>query len=76
MIYLKLNKIIQNFWQFFNITLNFLEHSAGIPQDKFFVKDEPQYLNYAAIGSIIVHVVTYGIVEEGSQFDKDGKFVS
>lgn len=56
----------------FKYNFNFSDVPAGILQDNFFSEGHPQYLNYAAIGSILAHQITYGFGLEGSQFDKEG----
>ena len=55
--------------------LNLIEIPAGILQETFFSPYRPQYLNYAMIGSIIGHEMTYGFGEEGSQYDKEGNMM-
>ncbi|XP_033229648.1 neprilysin-2-like [Belonocnema kinseyi] len=59
----------------YNTEENSMEVPAGILQDNFFNKGYPQYLNYAAIGSIIAHQITNGFGLVGSQIDKEGNYI-
>ena len=52
-----------------------LEFPAAILQGGFFNKDNPKYMNYAGIGSLMGHELTHGLDDQGSRFDQDGNLV-
>ncbi|XP_035221859.1 neprilysin-2-like [Stegodyphus dumicola] len=57
-------------------TENTINFPAGILQHPLFNSDQPQYLNFAAIGLVIGHEITHGFDDQGRQFDKDGNNVN
>ena len=46
---------------------------AGILDDIFYDFENPKYLNYGAIGSIIGHEMSHGFDRDGRYFDKTGE---
>ncbi|KAI1295381.1 Neprilysin-11 [Halotydeus destructor] len=74
--------IDKNDWRYFSsvaevnaynhMTKNVLEFPAGILQGIFFDKDQPSYLNFGAIGSVIGHELTHSFDDRGRQMDKEG----
>ncbi|XP_070498436.1 neprilysin-2-like [Chironomus tepperi] len=60
---------------FYSSLENSIKFPAGILQGQFYSADRPQYMNYAAIGSIIGHEITHGFDDRGRQFDADGNLV-
>ncbi|KAG0049846.1 hypothetical protein BGZ83_005339 [Gryganskiella cystojenkinii] len=48
---------------------------AGILRPPFFQPENPEYLNYGAIGMIAAHEITHGFDNRGHLFDADGKLV-
>jgi len=50
-------------------SINFL---AGILQSPFFNAQQPDYLNYGAIGSVMGHELIHAFDSTGSLFDANG----
>uniref|UniRef100_T1J6V7 Peptidase M13 N-terminal domain-containing protein n=1 Tax=Strigamia maritima TaxID=126957 RepID=T1J6V7_STRMM len=72
----KLRKPVKrNFWEyksnvaivnaFYNSLDNSISIPAGILQDVFFDFDRPQYMNFAAIGTVVGHELTHGFDNTG-----------
>jgi len=51
---------------------NSINFPAGILQSPYFDAQQPDYLNYGAIGSIIGHELTHAFDSDGSSFNADG----
>jgi len=49
---------------------------AGILQPPFYDSNEPDYLNYGALGSIIGHELTHAFDNTGKSLDGDGRLVN
>ncbi|XP_035210704.1 neprilysin-2-like isoform X2 [Stegodyphus dumicola] len=61
---------------FYHLVDNIIAFPAGILQHPFFNKEQPNYLNFGAMGCIIGHEITHGFDDTGRQFDKDGNNVN
>ncbi|KAK6643987.1 hypothetical protein RUM43_000252 [Polyplax serrata] len=57
---------------FYNPQLNSIIFPAGVLQDPFFNKDQPEALNYGSIGAVVGHEITHGFDDLGRQSDKLG----
>ena len=51
---------------------NSINFPAGILQPPFYNAQQPDYLNYGAMGSIIGHELTHAFDNTGSLFDAEG----
>ncbi|KAG5671202.1 hypothetical protein PVAND_001411 [Polypedilum vanderplanki] len=60
---------------FYSSVENSIKFPAGIMQGQFYTLGRPEYMNYAAIGSIIGHEITHGFDDRGRQFDTDGNLI-
>ncbi|GJJ74948.1 hypothetical protein EMPS_07306 [Entomortierella parvispora] len=58
---------------FYNALYNQIYFLAGILQPPFFHADNPEYVNYGAIGMIAAHEVTHGFDNNGHLFDSEGR---
>ncbi|XP_067950670.1 neprilysin-like isoform X2 [Watersipora subatra] len=56
-------------------TENQITFPAGILQPPFWQSDQPESLNYGAIGTVIGHEITHGFDDQGRKFDKDGNLL-
>ena len=69
-------KIISFFIQTVNLYYNTGDNSinspAGILQPPLFDAQQPDYLNYGAIGSLIGHELTHAFDSTGSLYDVNG----
>ncbi|XP_029805502.1 membrane metallo-endopeptidase-like 1 isoform X1 [Suricata suricatta] len=73
-------KVDQNLWiigaavvnAFYSPNRNQIVFPAGILQPPFFSKEQPQALNFGAIGMVIGHEITHGFDDNGRNFDKNG----
>ncbi|KAF9958922.1 hypothetical protein BGZ65_001057, partial [Modicella reniformis] len=59
---------------FYNPAMNDISVPAGILQPPFFHVDNPEYLNYGAIGTVAGHELTHGFDNNGRQWDSTGRF--
>lgn len=50
--------------------------TAGILQETFFDVDQPKYMNYGGIGSIIGHEITHAFDVQSRNFDENGNFLN
>ena len=57
---------------YYNPFDNSINFPAGILQSPLFDAQQPDYLNYGAIGSIIGHELTHAFDSDGSSFNADG----
>lgn len=59
---------------YYNPLNNEIVFPSGILVFPFFDKDADDAINYGAIGSVIGHEISHAFDDQGSQFDKDGRF--
>jgi len=57
---------------YYNPFDNSINFPAGILQSPFFDAQQPDYLNYGAIGAVIGHELTHAFDSNGSSFDANG----
>lgn len=57
---------------FYHPSKNIIMFPAGILQPPFYHKNNPMYLNFGGIATIIGHEITHGFDDQGRLFDKDG----
>ena len=61
---------------YYNPLNNEIVFPSGILIFPFFDKDADDAINYGAIGMVIGHEISHGFDDQGSQFDKDGRFTN
>jgi len=54
--------------------LNSMNIPAGIIQPPFYNINNPDYMNYATLGTVIGHELTHGFDDTGRNFDANGEF--
>ncbi|RNA08868.1 endothelin-converting enzyme 1-like isoform X1 [Brachionus plicatilis] len=59
---------------FYSTPNNQICFPAGILQFPFYDVENPNYLNYGGIGSVIGHEITHGFDDRGRLYDKNGVF--
>jgi membrane metallo-endopeptidase-like protein 1 len=57
---------------YYHPSKNIIMFPAGILQPPFYHKDNPMYLNFGGIATIIGHEITHGFDDQGRLFDIDG----
>jgi len=60
---------------YYNPPNNEIVFPAAILQPSFYDPNQPQALNFGAIGVVIGHEMTHGFDDEGRQYDKYGNFI-
>lgn len=65
---------IQTIDAFYYSLDNSINFPAGILQQPYFNANEPDYLNYGGIGSVVGHELTHAFDSAGSQFDATGRY--
>ncbi|KAF9345814.1 hypothetical protein BGX34_004444, partial [Mortierella sp. NVP85] len=68
----KLESIPQISNAYYNPTMNAIEILAGILNPPFFQIDNPEYLNFAGIGSIAGHELGHAFDNSGRRYDENG----
>ncbi|KAI8363336.1 hypothetical protein B0O80DRAFT_378847 [Mortierella sp. GBAus27b] len=68
----KLEAIPQTVNAYYNPTMNAIEILAGILRPPFFRAEDPEYLNFAGIGSIAGHELGHAFDNSGRRYDETG----
>ncbi|KAF9904752.1 hypothetical protein EC991_002322 [Linnemannia zychae] len=71
-----LSFVPQEFDAYYVPNYNQMQFPAGMIQDPYFNPENPDYMNYGAMGTIAGHEMGHGFDTQGKDFDHVGKFTN